>query len=751
MLPLLHATRLRGNGRLARYCSTLSQLTAASLLCAAAYGQTSSFSGFTAGNLVLSRSVYAGDATTIIKGQALPPVCPSTAVCATAAATDNGAYPSTTSTNNVWNNNKVDGSFGITSPIFLDQITPAGTLVNSLAVPSSLVSTSFSSKSELGLNVSTDGSALTFMAYVTPPNTVDVSNANTPMVYDPTNPSGGNYFRAVVQVGANGAIQVTKTNAYPGNNGRAAILSNGLYYLAGNSNNGSGTPTNVVTAGGTQLATPGQAATTLPVQVGSFSIAQIANPATGLPYAADKLGKDNNFRGLTIFNNTLYVTKGSGSNGIDTVYQVGTAGTLPTMATAATVPITILPGFPTGLAKTATAASDYPFGIFFANATTLYVADEGDGTAADAAGSTTAGLQKWTLVSGTWQLAYVLQNGLNLGVPYSVANYPASLNPATDGLRNLAGKVNGDGTVTLWAVTSTVSSNGDQGADPNQLVSITDVLANTTATSPASEKFTILRTANAGEVLRGVSRTPSAGATPATNVPSILSAATWSFATIAPGELVAAYGQNMAPGTPDEIFGPLPTLYYGNSVSLVDSAGQTWAAPMAFVSPGEVTFQIPSGVASGAAKVSIVSSGGTQTASNIQVAPVAPTLFTLNGSGLAAAEAIRVSAGAQIYEPVFQTTSGASLAAAPINMGSGTDQVYLVLYGTGIQAAGTGGTTVLVNGVNAPVYYAGTQSLFPGLDQVNVLLPASLAGKGTVEVQLTAGGVAANPVAVVIM
>src|SRR5581483_5516817 len=95
---------------------------------AVAYGQTSG-SGFTAGNLVVSRSVYMGDATTVVVGQKLPPVCPSTASCGKAVATDNGAYPSTTSTNNVWNNDKVDGSWGITSPIFLDQITPSGTLV----------------------------------------------------------------------------------------------------------------------------------------------------------------------------------------------------------------------------------------------------------------------------------------------------------------------------------------------------------------------------------------------------------------------------------------------------------------------------------------------------------------------------------------------------------------------------------------------------------------------------------------------
>ena len=87
-----------------------------------------SFPGFTSGNIVVTRSVYAGDATTVVVGQPLPPVCPATAACGTGKATDNGAYPSLTSTNNVWNNDVVDGSFGITSPIFLDQLTPAGTV-----------------------------------------------------------------------------------------------------------------------------------------------------------------------------------------------------------------------------------------------------------------------------------------------------------------------------------------------------------------------------------------------------------------------------------------------------------------------------------------------------------------------------------------------------------------------------------------------------------------------------------------------
>ena len=719
------------------------------LALAGAVSAQSTFPGFVAGNIAVTRSVYIGDITTVSTGQPLPPVCPATADCGSAKATDNGAYPSIGNNNNVFNNNKVDGSFGITSPIFIDQLTPTGTLVNTVAIPPNLLTTSFSSKSELAINLSQDGTALTLVGYIAPPNTIDVSNSNAPGVYDPSNPAGGSYFRAVLQIGGNGALQVTPTNAYSGNNGRAAMLANGQYYLAGNDNNGSGTPANIVTSTGVEMATPGQSATTPPAMVGTFSITQYNDPTTGKPYAADKLGKDNNFRGLTIFNNTLYVTKGSGSNGMNTVYQVGTAGTLPTLATAAAAPITVLPGFPTTLAKNADATTIYPFGIWFANATTLYVGDEGDGVATDAATSTKAGLQKWSLVNGTWQLDYVLQKGLNLGTPYSVANYPAALNPATDGLRNITGKVNADGTVTVWGVTSTVSANGDQGADPNKLVMITDVLANTSASAASNEQFAVVKSAAAGEVLRGVALAPTAPST-MVNSPLILSAATSSVQSLAPGSLAAANGQNLAAGFPGPIFGILPNAFDGTSVSIVDSTGNTSIAPLLYVSPNEVDFQVPATVATGLAKVVVANNSTTQTAQNVQISAVAPALFTLNNSGLAAAYALRVSAdGSQTVQQIFSQDSSGLISAVPINIGSSTDKVYLILYGTGFDTAGTANVAVTVNGVNALVLYAGPGGSV-GLDQVNIQLPASLTGKGNVNVQLTAAGVSANPAQVTI-
>lgn len=512
-------------------------------------------------SLIVSRSVYAGDAGSVTIGETLPPNCipgtvkvpvigggttnvtikaNSSSGCNIAIA--DGTYPT------VFNNDTVDGSFGITSPIFLDNITDEGHLLGTLPVPSDQIVTSFSSKSELALNRSSDGKSITFVGYrggpgfVTGPNQLDVSNSNTPGVVDPTNPVSSQYYRAVAEVDSHGNIQYTDGNAYSGNNGRAAIKAAGSYFMTGNDNNGGLSKTqltttqvgvNLITSTGAEFLIPGQVPPIPPGinMIGDFEVTQL-----GLGFPADKAGKDNNFRGLTIFDNTMYVTKGSGSNGVNTVYQVGTPGTLPTPADAPgmnlkNVPITILPGFPTNLASGLDKDGNpsplpiaFPFGIWFANDHTLYVCDEGDGTlvppvngnVATPASQSTAGLQKWILTKGIWHMVYVLQDGLNIGIPYSVANYPAALNPATGGCRNITGRVNGDGTVVVYAVTSTISPSGDQGADPNKLMKVRDRLDATTLPKNDGDHdgddrlghFTTIRAAKSGEVLRGVAFAP---------------------------------------------------------------------------------------------------------------------------------------------------------------------------------------------------------------------------------------------------
>ena len=519
---------------------------------------------FAPDSIVLTRSVYVGDASTVIAGEALPPGCVGGATGLTVQvpliaggttpvavpcgfASDNGEFPNDQDSHNVWNNSGTDGSFGITSPIFLDNMTVDGWVLGTLPIPTDHMVTSFSSKSELALNRSVDGKSLTFMGYhggvgcggstvsPTAPNLIDVSASNTPGICDPTNPVTSSlqntpniptaYYRAVAEVDADGHLSITDGNAYSGDNGRAASKgANGDYYMAGNDNSGNigkkqlattVAGSDLINATGAETLTPG--VTTVPPNIGMIGRLEFLS--------GDKPGKDTNFRGLTIYNNTLYVSKGSGGNGINSVFQAGTLGTLPagTAADLGTVPLNILPGFPNTEASTGT---NFPFGMFFANATTLYVCDEGDGTlvtpavngnVADAQSQATAGLQKWVLQNGTWTMIYAIQNGLNIGVPYSVAHYPASIDPATGGCRNIAGRVNGDGTVTIWAITSTISANGDTGADPNKLVKVTDVISATTLPTGDGDHdrddqigvFRTIRSARAGEVFRGVALAPA--------------------------------------------------------------------------------------------------------------------------------------------------------------------------------------------------------------------------------------------------
>jgi uncharacterized protein (TIGR03437 family) len=235
-----------------------------------------------------------------------------------------------------------------------------------------------------------------------------------------------------------------------------------------------------------------------------------------------------------------------------------------------------------------------------------------------------------------------------------------------------------------------------------------------------------------------------------TETATIVSAANPAGVAIAPGSLATAYGTDLANSKPGGTPLPLPTSFGGTSVSIIDASGTMSLAPLLYVSAGQVNFEVPPGVATGAATVTVTSGDGTQSIASVQIATVAPGLFELNSSGLAAAYVILYHAnGTQTVEQVY-TVTGGDVVATPVSLGSSTDKAYLFLFGTGFEAAGTVGVKVYIGGTNDPVSFAGSQGGFVGLDQANVELPASLTGKGKVTIQLTADGIAANAVNITI-
>ncbi|HZS09589.1 MAG TPA: SBBP repeat-containing protein [Blastocatellia bacterium] len=234
-----------------------------------------------------------------------------------------------------------------------------------------------------------------------------------------------------------------------------------------------------------------------------------------------------------------------------------------------------------------------------------------------------------------------------------------------------------------------------------------------------------------------------------------VSAASYSGQVIAPESIIAVFGVEMTTDTAVASTQPLPTQLGGTFASVKDSAGAERPVRLFFVSPNQVNLLVPPGVASGTATLTITQGFGSGRVSTgtFQVASVSPGLFAADasGQGLAAALALRIKAdGTQLYEPVAQYDAGQKkFNAVPIDLGAASDQVFLVLFGTGVRnRSALSAVTAKIGGADAEVLYAGEQGGFSGLDQINLRIPRSLTGRGEVDVALTVDGKTANAVKV---
>ena len=229
-------------------------------------------------------------------------------------------------------------------------------------------------------------------------------------------------------------------------------------------------------------------------------------------------------------------------------------------------------------------------------------------------------------------------------------------------------------------------------------------------------------------------------------IPVALNSTGAASAGLAAGSIVSIYGWNLAQGTAQAEVVPLPETLAAARVTVTDSAGTERSAGLYLVSPGQLNLVFPPQTAPGTATIAIAGASPRPPVVPIRVAvtAVAPGLYTTtsDGKGLPAAQLIRVRPdGSQSTESV--TSAGIRI---------GADTVYLVLYGTGIRnRSALPAVTCAIGGVAATVSYAGPQSESPGLDQVNVLVPAALAGKGDVGLTLSVDGQPANPVSLKII
>jgi uncharacterized protein (TIGR03437 family) len=222
-------------------------------------------------------------------------------------------------------------------------------------------------------------------------------------------------------------------------------------------------------------------------------------------------------------------------------------------------------------------------------------------------------------------------------------------------------------------------------------------------------------------------------------------------AAIAPGSLASFYGANLAASTAQAGSLPLPTSLGGVTLTVTGAGGARISAPLLYVSPTQINFVVPDNTAAGTATFAVAGSNTPQTVGAV-VQPVAPALFSMNGTGagVAAALAVAVQAGnPQVQSPVpaFQCGS-AGCVSVPLTLG--VDQpVYVSFYGTGIRnRSSLDKVVVTINGVSLGALYAGPAPNYEGLDQVNVALPLTLRGSGEVNVVLTVDGQTSNAVTI---
>jgi len=209
-------------------------------------------------------------------------------------------------------------------------------------------------------------------------------------------------------------------------------------------------------------------------------------------------------------------------------------------------------------------------------------------------------------------------------------------------------------------------------------------------------------------------------------------------AEIAPDSLASAYGQAL--GLVESGTAAAAQSLAGVTGTFTDAGGAAHPLAIGYAGPSQVNFLVPGGIPSGTATVRIGAVSGTVTVSG-----AAPGLFSMGASGAAAALAVRIANGqtAQTAVPTFDCSSGACVT-VPIPIDD-QSTVYVSLYGTGIRGAASS-TVCTVGGVTVPVTFAGAQSVYPGLDQVNIPIPPALGGRGEVDVVVTVGGITSNTV-----
>ncbi|MGH9846784.1 MAG: hypothetical protein ACREEM_49425, partial [Blastocatellia bacterium] len=214
---------------------------------------------------------------------------------------------------------------------------------------------------------------------------------------------------------------------------------------------------------------------------------------------------------------------------------------------------------------------------------------------------------------------------------------------------------------------------------------------------------------------------------------------------LAPGEVAVLFGSAMASGTAMAPTQPLPTTLANVQVRV-----NGVAAPLFFVSPSQINFQVPRvttattavpSLQSATALVEVVNNGQLIRAGAFQTAPAVPAIFTINASGSGPAIAIDATRGNR--EPFdAKQPNGLPTIIAVFGTGFGADATDIDgNVGASVQAT--------IDGAPVTVGYAGRVPGFIGLNQINVMFPATIAA-GTHTLVISRNGIPSRPATIAV-
>jgi uncharacterized protein (TIGR03437 family) len=203
---------------------------------------------------------------------------------------------------------------------------------------------------------------------------------------------------------------------------------------------------------------------------------------------------------------------------------------------------------------------------------------------------------------------------------------------------------------------------------------------------------------------------------------------------VATGSIVSAFGNDLAPETATAPSGPLPTTLGGIRVHLMDLSAGDILAPLLYVSPTQINYLMASSDSFTWVSLERVGSPYVPKGVAVPVETVAAGFYSV-GNNLAAASALSIPPGGIATFIPVTICSPFGCSSNPIDLSG--PPVYLSLYGTGFANAVAASSNCTIAGQTLLPTYAGPQLETTGLDQVNMLLPRSLAGAGAVSVSCT--------------